>query len=102
VREEDAALRPAPLHRFVRVAPVRDVAALLAAIAPVGRHLAGVAIDGFEAGDRALAHALVRRGASRVCAPGALQTPPLDWRHEGRGVLTPLAHFADRETPPAG
>jgi hypothetical protein len=99
VREEDAAPRPAPLNRFVRVAPVADTGALLDAVAPLRRHLAGVAIAGFAAGEAALAAALARCGASRTCAPGALQAPPLDWHREGRGVLTPLARFADRETP---
>jgi hypothetical protein len=102
VREEDAAPRPAPLHRFVRVAPVDGAAALVDAIAPISRHLAGVAVAGFAADETALAAALIRCGASRICAPGTLQTPPLDWRHEGRGVLTPLARFADREAPRAG
>ncbi len=41
-------------------------------------------------------------GASRICEPGALQAPPLDWRNEGRGVLLPLVRFADRDAMPAG
>lgn len=99
VREEDARPRPAPLHRFVRVHPVDDADALLAALEPLARHLAAVAIAGFEALP-ALPRELARRGASRICAPGTLQAPPLDWRHEGRGVLTPLARFADCDRPP--
>ena len=97
VRERDATPRDAPLHRFVRVHPVADEAALLRALLPFRRHLAAVAIAGFGTASDALALALAQRGASRICAPGTLQAPPLDWRHEGRGVLTPLARFADRE-----
>jgi hypothetical protein len=91
VREEDAGPRPAPLHRFVRVLPVSDEAELLAAIEPLSRQLAAVAIAGFGAEEPALAAALIRHGASRVCAPGSLQAPPLDWRNDGRGVVAPLA-----------
>jgi len=91
VREQDAAPRPAPLHRFVRVLPVHDADALLRAVLPLSKHLAAVAIAGFAADPAGLASALLRRGASRTCAPGELQAPPLDWRNEGRGVLQPLA-----------
>jgi hypothetical protein len=96
VCEADAAPRPAPLHRFVRVHPVRDERELARVVRPMARHLAGVAL---AAGDDAsgLARTLARCGASRVCPPGRLQAPPLDWCHEGRGVLLPLARFTDFE-----
>ena len=35
--------------------------------------------------------------ASRVCAPGRMQAPPRAWRHDNRGVLEPLARFAQIE-----
>jgi len=95
--EDGPELRPAPLHRFVRVVPVPDPAHLLDAIRPLGTHLAAVAIEGFGEETVGLAHALATLGASRICAPGSLQSPPLDWRHAGRGVLAPLARFSDIE-----
>ena len=91
VREGDAALRAAPLHRFVRVHPAADLDAALAAIAPHAARLAGVALDGFGDAAVRIAAELARLGASRVCAPGTLQTPPLDWPRDGRAVLLPLA-----------
>ncbi len=99
VREDVSTPLPAPLHRFVRVQPVADEHALLEALRPLGSHLAGVAIQGFGTGTPGLIRALAEAGASRVCAPGKLQAPPLSWRREGRGVLTPLVRFADLETP---
>ncbi len=97
VREADSAPRPAPLHRFVRVHPVPDVAGALRALRPLARHLAGIAVAGFGADTHELAHALATLGASRICPPGTLQTPPLAWHHDGRGVLPPLARFSDLE-----
>jgi hypothetical protein len=94
VREADACWRPAPLHRFVRVHPVPDAAGLLDALRPLGPHLACVALEGFGPDGPALAAACAGLGASRVCAPGAMQAPPLDWPRGGRGVLAPLARFA--------
>ena len=98
MREDGATPRPAPLHRFVRVLPVRDAAALLDALRPLGPHLAGVALEGFGAQTAALARSLADLGASRICRAGELQTPPLGWRHDGTGLLLPLARFAQHET----
>ena len=81
----------------MRVAPVRDVDALLVALHPYRTHLAAVAIEGFGAQTPELARSLARAGASRVCAPGTLQSPPLAWRHAGLGVIAPLARFTDVE-----
>jgi hypothetical protein len=99
VREDAAVVRPAPLHRFVRVLPAGDGAALIDALAPLGPHLAGAALSGFGGESDAIARRLADLGASRICAPGAMQRPPLAWRHDNRGVLTPLARFADLEAP---
>jgi hypothetical protein len=101
VREEDARLRPAPLHRFLRVLPVRGPGELLDALRPLEPYLAGVALEGFGGRSAALARELADRGASRICPFGALQAPPLDWRRDGRGVLLPLARLARREGPAA-
>lgn len=95
VREEDARARPAPLFRFCRVHPVGDPDALLDALRPTRGHLAAVGVAGFGDDTPRLARALADLGASRVCSPGQLQAPPLAWRHDNRGVLLPLARFAD-------
>jgi hypothetical protein len=91
VRESDAGLRPAPLHRFVRVHPCSDAPDLMRAVAPLGARLAGVALAGFAAEEAPLAARLARLGASRICRPGRLQAPPLDWRRDNVPVLLPLA-----------
>ncbi len=95
VREPQATPRAAPLHRFVRVFPVPDVARLLDALAPYAAQLAGVAVAGFGAQTAALSDALAERGASRVCPPGRLQAPPLGWRREGLPVLGSLARSTE-------
>ncbi|MBW2363274.1 MAG: hypothetical protein JRG84_20445 [Deltaproteobacteria bacterium] len=91
VCEAVAAVRPAPLHRFLRIFPVTDAAALLETLRPYASHLAGVALAGFGAAEPDLTERLRALGASRVCAPGRLQAPPLDWRRDGHSVLASLA-----------
>ncbi len=99
IHEADAALRPAPLHRFVRVHPVADRDALLAAIRPLSPHLAGVALAAGSGERPSLAHDLAGLGASRICEPGTLQAPPLGWHHDNQPIVLPLARVADLEAP---
>lgn len=91
VLEPTAGLRPAPLHRFVRVLPVVDAAGVTRAAAPYAPHLAGVAMEGFGTESEAVSSAFRALGASRICRPGALQAPPLGWNRGGHGVLRSLA-----------
>jgi len=99
VREADARVREAPLHRFVRVHPVASGAALVEALRPLGPHLSGVAIAGQDAaGHRQdLCRRLAQLGASRICEPGQMQAPPLEWHHDGAPLLLPLARLCDLE-----
>ncbi len=97
VREADAALRPTPLYRFLRVHPVADADELLRALAPLGPQLACAGVAGFGEADAALAARLLALGASRVCRPGELQSPPLSWPRDGRPVLRSLAREVSSE-----
>ncbi|MBW2314152.1 MAG: hypothetical protein JRH10_08175 [Deltaproteobacteria bacterium] len=88
VAEGDAAPRPSPLHRFVRVHPVATLAAWRTAMGSLRGHVAGLAhAGGSEADALELAQSV---GASRATAFGELQTPPLDWARDGLGVLSAL------------
>ena len=100
IAESNAAARPAPLHRFIRIHPVSNRDALHAALLPLSRHLAAVGLAGFGSATRETARGLAQLGASRICALGSMQSPPLAWRHDNRGVFPPLARLADLEDPP--
>jgi hypothetical protein len=83
------------LHRFVRVHPVPDIPSLVDTLRPIGPFLAGAALEGFGTATRRLSTACAELGASRTCAPGRMQEPPLSWCRGNRGVLTPLARLTD-------
>jgi len=88
VAEAEAAPRPAPLHRFVRVHPIGEAADLPRVLAPLRPHLAGLAHAGLDLDAAcALARAI---GATRAAPFGELQAPPLDWARDGLGVLASL------------
>ena len=90
VSEPDAAPRPVPLGRFLRVHPFPAPEGLGAALGPLARHLAGVALAGFGGAEPEVEKELRAIGATRVCAPGELQSPPLDWPRDGLAVLGSL------------
>jgi len=113
VLEEDAQPRPAPLHRFLRLHPVASQDALLAALARFSGQLSTVAHAGLLApadpaqgdsgsdeADRAmLLDELARLGVSRFTNPGRMQTPRVDWPHDGMPLIAPLTRFADFDPP---
>ena len=90
ILEADATSRPVPLHRFVRLIPSPTLESLLEAVRPISPTLAGVALAGFGDRERELGREILRMGASRLCQPGRLQAPPLDWHRGNRPVLLPM------------
>jgi len=98
VLERDFTLRSAPLHRFIRLVEVDHRDTLKAALATVAPHLAGVAMTGFEKERPTLFEQIFALGASRICAAGCLQTPPLDWRRDNQPLLLGMTKFGNHET----
>ena len=98
VLEADARPRPAPLYRFLRLMPVESLVELERALAPFAGQLSNVAVAGFRAEEERELEARIRRfGASRFTKPGRLQTPPIDWPHDGMPLLTPMARFTQSD-----
>lgn len=93
IAESEASARPCPLHRFVRVHPVPELDSLETALKPLVRSLSSVALAADASSGAALRARVSRLGASRICAPGRLQAPSIDWPHDGRPILVPLARI---------
>lgn len=95
ILEANSEPRPAPLYRFLRLMPVDSLEKLARVLGPFSGQISNVAIAGFSPGEvDALRRSLFHFGASRVTEPGRLQTPPIDWPHDGMPLLTPIARFA--------
>ncbi len=86
-----------PLHRTVAVHEFSGGALGLDLALPEGLRLHAAGIAGSAETRRAYAAVLGRRGVSRVCAPGQMQTPPAGWHHDGLNWLARLAHYVDVE-----
>ena len=76
VVEDDCRLRPAPLHRFIRVMPARGFGDLLEALSPIAPVLAGVALDGFDSNRESVCDKLMQLGAQFA---GVLTTAAIPW-----------------------
>ncbi|ACY16972.1 acyl-CoA reductase [Haliangium ochraceum] len=83
--------------RFLRLVAVPDEDSFLRAIAEHGRHLQNIALGTEPEQLAALAHAVARLGASRVCEPGRMAEPSLMWRHDGHMCLGQLVRWCDIE-----
>ena len=98
VLESNAEARPAPLHRFLRLMPVDSLEELDRALGPFRGQLSNVALAGFSVEETdVLQRGLARFGTSRFTEPGRLQTPPVDWPHDGMPLLTPIARFVQSD-----
>lgn len=78
--DRDAAFSPSPGFRTVYVSPFRDREDLRARLAPAAGRLEAFSVAG---DDDALIGDLRALGVSYIAAPGAIQSPPLTWRHGG-------------------
>ena len=74
--------RVSPGFRTVYVTAVRDLTEFRACIMPMSRRIEAMAVAGDDCEIEAQAI-----GTPYVCAPGEMQSPPLDWRHGGGGFL---------------
>ncbi len=83
--------------RNVPVVAVPDLHGLERLCDSFAPHLSTLAHAGFGEGQAALGPLALRAGASRLCALGRMQLPPIGWRHDGRGAIAALLRFIDLE-----
>ena len=88
VYDEEALFTPSPGFRTVTVSPVGGIGDFERRLAPVDGRLEAFAVAGSDVDE--VKRCLAERGASYLCAPGAMQSPPLDWRHGGGRFLDAL------------
>ncbi len=98
VYENDPQFQFSCLNRFVYVKPVADLHDLLKHAELVRDKVSAVGIAALDDEARPLTRELARWGVSRVCRVGAMQSPPLTWRRDGRPVFADLLWWCDWES----
>jgi hypothetical protein len=95
IADHTSSLPLSPLNRVIYIQPLPIQ--LTPVLAPHRTHLSTCGIWPANASNRDFATAL---GFSRICPIGKMQTPPLDWHHDGRQVLASLVRWVDFEPQP--
>ncbi len=97
VYEADPRFQLSCLNRFVFVKAVGGLTEAVQAAEPVRGQVSTVGLA--TSGEKAvmIATEWARWGATRVCAVGQMQNPPLTWRHDGRPSLGDLVIWTDWE-----
>jgi len=80
-----ASITPSPGYRTVRVSVIANLDELKARLAPASGRLEAVSVA--SGNPEAYAAAMRSLGVTYVSAPGAMQSPPLDWPHGGGAML---------------
>ena len=83
----DDSFAVSPGFRTVSVTAARDIDDVRHSIAAASRWIEAIAVAGDDPETAALSAMLRGLGVPYICAPGAMQSPPLDWRHGGRCFL---------------
>jgi len=84
-RDASEPIKISPGFRTVHVTAVRDVPEFLDCIGRVSERIEAMAVAGDKSGN--IGRALAAMQIPYVCAPGEMQSPPLDWRHGGGAFL---------------
>jgi hypothetical protein len=90
VFDSSAHFRVSPGWRTVYVSAVADPGEFIRRMEPASGRLEACAIAGPASRVDQLTPALDRLGVSYICAPGAMQSPPLEWRHGWGAFLLKL------------
>lgn len=78
------------LNRLVFVKPIARLEELAKYLGAAAGHLSCVGLEAEDSRKRPLAEMFAALGASRVCALGQMQRPPLNWLRDGKQTLREL------------
>ena len=83
VCDDEASFTVSPGYRTITVSPFADLDDLRRRLAPVAGGIEAFAIAAPSARRESLQAFLAAHDICYLCPPGAMQSPPLDWRHGG-------------------
>ena len=87
IYDRDAPFRTSPGFRTVYVSPFTNAPDLERRLDPVKGRLEAFALMAADSQSAPIRAMLERFGATHICRPGAMQSPPLEWPHGGGDFL---------------
>ncbi|MDB6065599.1 MAG: Acyl-CoA reductase [Pedosphaera sp.] len=97
IYEADPRFQLSCLNRFIYVKGVSNLTEALQSADSIRSKVSTVGLAATEDKSPALVTQLARWGVTRICPLGAMQDPPLLWRHDGRPSLADLVTWTDWE-----
>lgn len=97
VFEEDPLFQLSCLNRFIYVKRVETLREAIGGLEKVYGKVSTIGLAASPTEGPELVKTFARWGVTRVCAMGAMQKPPLLWRHDGRPALGDLVTWVDWE-----
>lgn len=83
--------------RVIHIVAVSSLEEAVNTLKPLGKYLQGIAVAADERQAEWLAEKFGQMGASRICAVGQLQIPPMEWSQDGKHLIADLVRWCDLE-----
>ncbi len=90
-------LLPSPLHRFIRLIPLRHLNDIAVYLEPLKGYMQNAGLEVAEQRRTELFNLLARLGVSRICPAGKMPTPTMMWHHDGLACIGEMVRWTDAE-----
>jgi len=86
-----------PLHRFIRIVPLKNLKDLATYLEPLKGYMQNAGLEVAEERRPALFNLLASLGVSRICPAGKMPTPSMMWHHDGLPCIGEMVRWTDAE-----
>jgi hypothetical protein len=86
-----------PLHRFIRIVPLKDLKNLFTYLEPLKGYMQNAGLEVAEERRPELFNLLASLGVSRICPAGKMPTPSMMWHHDGLPCIGEMVRWTDAE-----
>ena len=86
-----------PLHRFIRIVPLKDLKDITTYLEPLKGYMQNAGLEVAEERRPELFNLLASFGVSRICPAGKMPTPSMMWHHDGLPCIGEMVRWTDAE-----
>ncbi|MCX5895704.1 MAG: hypothetical protein NTZ51_07740 [Proteobacteria bacterium] len=86
-----------PLHRFIRIVPLKDLKDISSYLEPIKGYMQNAGLEVADKRRPEMLNLLAGLGVSRICPPGKMPTPSMMWHHDGLPCLGEMVRWTDAE-----
>jgi hypothetical protein len=86
-----------PLHRFIRIVPLKNLKDIVNYLEPIIGYLQNAGLEVGEERRAEFCNLFARLGVSRICPAGKMPTPSMMWHHDGLPCIGEMVRWTDAE-----